>query len=209
MVDKPVTMNGAIASSQAAAGSCDGDTSAAEGLQTPANNGLVIEGPILELIERTGYPLVQENGQRVYGPPPGWGAQIPPRGCEVFVGKVPRDCMEDELVPIFEKAGKIYEIRLMMDFNGQNRGYCFVTYTVRQDAKRAVKELNDYEIRNRRFLGVCLSVDNCRLFVGGIPRDKQGPEIREEMKKVWLYDFLKKISIIARAKLVLKLFFIC
>jgi len=72
----------------------------------------------------------------------------------------------------------------MMDFNGANRGYCFVTYTTRGDAKRAVKELNDFEIRNRRFLGVCLSVDNCRLFVGGIPRDKQGTEVRDEMKKV-------------------------
>lgn len=123
-------------------------------------------------MERTGYPMIQENGQRKYGPPVDWTDAIPLRGCEVFVGKIPRDCYEDELVPVFEKFGRIYEVRLMMDFNGSNRGYCFVTYGSRGDAKRAARELNDFEIRNRRFLGACLSVDNCRLFVGGIPRNK-------------------------------------
>lgn len=136
------------------------------------------------LVDRLGYAMVQENGQRKLGPPPDWDGALPPRGCEVFIGKIPRDCFEDELVPVFERMGRIYEVRMMMDFNGANRGYCFVTYTSRTDAKRAVRELNDYEIRERRYLGVCLSVDNCRLFVGGIPLDKQRAEIVEEMKKV-------------------------
>ena len=39
--------------------------------------------------------------------------------------------------------------------------------------RRAVAEMNNYEIRRGRFLGVCMSVDNCRLFVGGIPKNKQ------------------------------------
>lgn len=62
---------------------------------------------------------------------PGWEGPAPPRGCEVFVGKIPRDMFEDELVPLFEKAGKIYEFRLMMEFSGENRGYAFVMYTNR------------------------------------------------------------------------------
>lgn len=72
----------------------------------------------------------------------------------------------------------------MMDFSGSNRGYCFVMYSSRGDAKRAVREMNNYEIRKGRFLGVCLSVDNCRLFVGGIPKNKCKEEILVEMKKV-------------------------
>ena len=83
-------------------------------------------------------------------------------GCEVFIGKLPRDCFENELVPVFERIGKIYEMRMMLDFSGSNRGYCFVTYTNRSDAKRAVKELDKYEIRKNKFLGVNFSVDNCR-----------------------------------------------
>ena len=50
----------------------------------------------------------------------------PSRGCEVFVGKIPRDLFEDEIFPVFERIGPIYELRLMMDFDGRNRGFCFV-----------------------------------------------------------------------------------
>uniref|UniRef100_U3I5B0 APOBEC1 complementation factor n=1 Tax=Anas platyrhynchos platyrhynchos TaxID=8840 RepID=U3I5B0_ANAPP len=126
-----------------------------------------------------------ENGQRKYGgPPPGWDGPPPERGCEIFIGKLPRDLFEDELIPLCEKIGKIYEMRMMMDFNGNNRGYAFVTFSNKQEAKNAIKQLNNYEIRNGRLLGVCASVDNCRLFVGGIPKTKKREEILAEMKKV-------------------------
>ena len=41
-----------------------------------------------------GGACMQENGQRKYGPPPDWSGAPPPRGCEIFVGKIPRDCYE-------------------------------------------------------------------------------------------------------------------
>ncbi|XP_033869170.1 RNA-binding protein 47-like isoform X5 [Acipenser ruthenus] len=142
------------------------------------------ETALLALMEHSGYGMVQENGQRKYGPPPGWEGPSPPRGCEVFVGKIPRDVYEDELVPAFETVGRIYEMRLMMDFDGKNRGYAFVMYTKKHEAKRAVRELNNYEIRPGRLLGVCCSVDNCRLFIGGIPKMRKREEILEEISKV-------------------------
>ncbi|CAL1601409.1 unnamed protein product [Knipowitschia caucasica] len=142
------------------------------------------EATLLALMERTGYHMVQENGQRKYGPPPGWNGPAPQRGCEIFVGKIPRDVYEDELVPVFESVGRIYEMRLMMDFDGKNRGYAFVMYTEKHEAKRAVRELNNYEVRPGRLLGVCSSVDNCRLFIGGIPKTKKREEIMEEVSKV-------------------------
>ena len=37
-----------------------------------------------------------------------------------------RDCFEDELVPVFASVGKIYELRLMIEFSGTNRTYCYV-----------------------------------------------------------------------------------
>ncbi|XP_072320152.1 RNA-binding protein 47 isoform X7 [Eucyclogobius newberryi] len=142
------------------------------------------EATLLALMERSGYTMVQENGQRKYGPPPGWNGPSPPRGCEIFVGKIPRDVYEDELVPVFESVGRIYEMRLMMDFDGKNRGYAFVMYTEKHEAKRAVRELNNYEVRPGRLLGVCSSVDNCRLFIGGIPKTKKREEILDEVSKV-------------------------
>ncbi|XP_056224468.1 probable RNA-binding protein 46 isoform X2 [Seriola aureovittata] len=143
------------------------------------------EMALLALMEKTGYNMVQENGQRKYGgPPPGWEGPPPPRGCEVFVGKIPRDMYEDKLVPLFERAGRIYEFRLMMEFSGENRGYAFVMYTNREAAQRAIQMLDNYEIRPGKFIGVCVSLDNCRLFVGSIPKEKRKDEIMEEMKKV-------------------------
>jgi len=149
-----------------------------------AIGGLPNEKPLLELMERTGYPITQNNGQRKFGPPPDFTGAIPSRGCEIFVGKLPRDCYEDELVPVFEKVGKIYELRLMMDYNGQNRGYAFVVYCNKRDAQKCVRTINNHEIRKGRLLGVCQSVDNCRLFIGGIPKKVKRDEILEEISNV-------------------------
>ncbi|GLD51909.1 lecithin retinol acyltransferase-like protein [Lates japonicus] len=71
---------------------------------------------LLTLMEKTSYNMVQENGQRKYGgPPPGWEGPPPPRGCEVFVGRM----------------------------------------------------------RPGRLIGVCVTLDNFRLFIGSIPKDKR------------------------------------
>uniref|UniRef100_A0A6Q2YG12 Probable RNA-binding protein 46 n=1 Tax=Esox lucius TaxID=8010 RepID=A0A6Q2YG12_ESOLU len=143
------------------------------------------EAALLVLMEKTGYSMVQENGQRKFGgPPPGWEGPPPPRGCEVFVGKIPRDMYEDELVPVFERAGRIYEFRLMMEFSGENRGYAFVMYTTREAAQKAIHLLDNHEIRPGKFIGVCVSLDNCRLFIGSIPKDRRKEDIMEEMTKV-------------------------
>ncbi|KRZ15757.1 APOBEC1 complementation factor, partial [Trichinella zimbabwensis] len=130
------------------------------------------------------YPLVQQNGQRRYGPPQDWTGPPPPKGCEVFVGKLPRDVTEQELVPVFERVGQIYEMRMMMDFNGSNRGYAFVTLCDKEQAKRACQQLNGFEIRRGRFIGVLKSVDNCRLYVSGIPRDKCREDVRSEIARL-------------------------
>ena len=48
-----------------------------------------------------------KNGQRIYGgPPPDWKGSYPAKGSEIFVGKVPHDIFEDEIVPIFEQVNK-------------------------------------------------------------------------------------------------------
>lgn len=58
------------------------------------------------------------------------------------MGKIPKDMYEDELIPLFEKCGKIWDLRLMMDpMSGQNRGYAFVTFCDREGALEAVKQV--------------------------------------------------------------------
>lgn len=41
-----------------------------------------------------------------------------------------------------------------------------------------VKTLNRFEIRPKKFIGVVLSVDNRKLWVNGLPRDKSASEIK-------------------------------
>ncbi|CAI2732728.1 unnamed protein product [Schistosoma spindalis] len=67
--------------------------------------------------------------------------------------------------------------RLMMDFGGLNCSYGFCIYTSRDDTKRAVDELNCYEIRIDKILDVSFSIDNCRLFIGVIPKLKTNDEL--------------------------------
>ena len=104
----------------------------------------------------------------------------------MFVRKLPADLFEEELVPFLARAGTLAEVRLMMHQSGQTRGYAFATYVRRDDAKRAVRDLNGLEIRKGKPLTVVRSVDNCRLFVGGIPKTRAKEEIMVEMKKVLL-----------------------
>lgn len=82
-------------------------------------------------------------GQRKYGgPPPGCDSTPPGPGCEVFCGKIPKDMYEDELIPLFEECGTIWDLRLMMDpMTGTNRGYAFVTFTSRDAAQLAVQKV--------------------------------------------------------------------
>lgn len=129
------------------------------------------------------------------------------------MGKIPRDLFEDELVPLFEKAGPIWDLRLMMEpLSGLNRGYAFITFCTKEAAQEAVKlvsasvqaplqrrvrlsnrrsvrllllpQCNNHEIRPGKQIGVCISVANNRLFVGSIPKSKTKEQIVEEFSKV-------------------------
>uniref|UniRef100_A0A8C9WET5 Synaptotagmin binding cytoplasmic RNA interacting protein n=1 Tax=Scleropages formosus TaxID=113540 RepID=A0A8C9WET5_SCLFO len=146
------------------------------------------EAKIKALLERTSYTLDVTTGQRKYGGPPPesvYSGLQPTVGTEIFVGKIPRDLFEDELVPLFEKAGPIWDLRLMMDpLSGLNRGYAFVTFCTKEAAQEAVKLCNNNEIRPGKHIGVCISVANNRLFVGSIPKSKTKEQILEEFSKV-------------------------
>jgi len=154
------------------------------------NGGLVAKGPdeekIKVILERTGYKLDVTTGQRKYGgPPPDWEGDPPASGCEVFCGKIPRDMYESELIPLFEKCGTIWDLRLMMDpMTGLNRGYAFVTFTTRDAAQEAVRQLDNYEIDEGKSLKINVSEPKTRLFVGNIPKSKGKDEIEEELRKV-------------------------
>ncbi|XP_052809922.1 heterogeneous nuclear ribonucleoprotein R-like [Mya arenaria] len=141
---------------------------------------------IKEILDKSGYTLDVTTGQRKYGgPPPDWGdGPQPGPGHEVFIGKIPKDVFEDELIPLVEECGRVWDLRLMMDpMTGFNRGYAFCTYVDKKDAKTCVEKLEGYEIKKGKTLKANVSIANQRLFVGNIPKSKAEEEIKEEFSK--------------------------
>jgi len=62
---------------------------------------------------------------------------------QVFCGKIPNSIFEDALIPLFEKCGTIYDLRLMMDpATGLNKTFCFVMFTTKEGAQTAVKQVS-------------------------------------------------------------------
>ncbi|XP_076276699.1 APOBEC1 complementation factor [Lasioglossum baleicum] len=140
---------------------------------------------LLEMLQRTKYELVQENGQRrLTAPEIVSGEKQRVKGAEIFLGRLPRDCYEDELMPILEKIGRLCELRLMLDFSGSTRGYAFASFEDTKTARTACIKLDSFEIRPGHRIGVVKSVDNCRLFFGGVPKNKCKEEFLQELNKI-------------------------
>ncbi|XP_017881908.1 probable RNA-binding protein 46 [Ceratina calcarata] len=149
---------------------------------------------LLKLVADTQLSLTQVNGQRKLGPPSGWVGSPPGPKCEVFVGSIPRDFYEPELVLIFSTVGTIYELRLMMEFSGANRGYCFIMFTTEEEAACAVRELDKYEIYPGKRIGVVASTNNCRIYMSQLPRHigtrtiiRRIYDYTEDIEKVCVY----------------------
>ncbi|OBS66662.1 hypothetical protein A6R68_04806 [Neotoma lepida] len=121
-------------------------------------------------VRETGIRLVQVNGQRKYGgPPPGWVGSPPPSGSEVFIGRLPQDVYEHQLIPLFQRVGRLYEFRLMMTFSGLNRGFAYARYSSRRGAQAAIATLHNHQLRPSCQLLVCRSTEKCELTVDGLP----------------------------------------
>lgn len=101
--------------------------------------------------------------------PPGWVGSPPPPGSEVFIGRLPQDVYEHQLIPLFQRAGRLYEFRLMMTFSGLNRGFAYARYSSRRGAQAAIATLHNHPLRPCCPLLVCLSTEKCELSVDGLP----------------------------------------
>lgn len=140
---------------------------------------------LLQLIGESEFDIIQENGQRRLTSHELANNLIErSKGSEVFLGRIPRNCYEDEIVPVLQKVGKLLELRLMLDFSGTNRGFGFALFEDSKTARRACQLLNNSEIRPGHRIGVVKSIDNCRLFFGGVPKDKSKGEFFEELSKM-------------------------
>lgn len=121
---------------------------------------------------------IRINGRKVFGPPGDWSGPPPPIAAEVFVKRIPRHMKEQHLHALFRRFGPIYCVRLMVDFNDENRGFGYVHYASVTSADRALYVLQHLYVQPHVQLHLERSYDKCRLFVSHLPKNLRVNSIR-------------------------------
>ncbi|RKO84526.1 hypothetical protein BDK51DRAFT_32912, partial [Blyttiomyces helicus] len=69
----------------------------------------------------------------------------------VFVGNIPYDLTEPQLIDIFKEVGPVVSLRLVFDRDtGKPKGYGFCTFPDAETAASAVRNLNNYDVGGRQ-----------------------------------------------------------
>jgi RNA recognition motif-containing protein len=72
-------------------------------------------------------------------------------GVKLFVGGVSYDASEDDLREAFATHGKLNDVHMPMDKETKKpRGFAFVTFADKKEAKAAIKAMNKSELKGRR-----------------------------------------------------------
>lgn len=68
----------------------------------------------------------------------------------IFIGNIPFDITEEQVIDIFKEVGPVQSFRLMFDREtGRSRGFAFCAYGDYETAASAIRNLNGYEINGR------------------------------------------------------------
>ena len=132
--------------------------------------------------------FIRINGRKVYKPRnANSDDEIPPvNSCEIYVKHIPRDIDDEQLISLFSRFGTIWEFRIMVDFQDQNRGFGYVRYLNEFDALKAIDVLNHFYLQPFRTLELKRSYDKCRLYVGNIPRHLSYDEVKEALSTLFI-----------------------
>lgn len=69
---------------------------------------------------------------------------------KLFVGSLPYSTTNSQLEELFSKAGKIVSVSVITDkFSGQGKGFAFVEMESDEDAEKAIKMFNNYNLDGR------------------------------------------------------------
>jgi RNA recognition motif-containing protein len=68
----------------------------------------------------------------------------------IYLGNLPYNINEDELMEVFEEFGTVSSVKLITDkFTGKSKGFGFVEMPNNDEAKKAIEELNGTEVKGR------------------------------------------------------------
>ncbi|KAJ3036657.1 hypothetical protein HDV00_002481 [Rhizophlyctis rosea] len=90
----------------------------------------------------------------------------------VFVGNIPYDLTEPQLIEIFNEVGPVVSFRLLFDRDsGKPKGYGFCTFQDADTAASAVRNLNGYDVGGRQ-----LRIDFAESDKDELPTERRRPE---------------------------------
>ncbi|KAK4414827.1 Heterogeneous nuclear ribonucleoprotein Q [Sesamum alatum] len=93
------------------------------------------------------------------------------RRTEIFVSGLDEDTKENDIRKVFEEAGTIAEVRLMMNNKtGKNKGFAFVRFATAADANKALAKYSKVEICGKQ-CGAAPVQGNDTIFIGNIDRN--------------------------------------
>jgi RNA recognition motif-containing protein len=68
----------------------------------------------------------------------------------IYVGNLQYGVTEDELKELFEEFGEVMSVKIITDkYSGRSKGYGFVEMSNNNEAKKAIENLNEKELRGR------------------------------------------------------------
>lgn len=109
---------------------------------------------------------------------------LPPHGSEVYLGGLPVKASEADVRSFCESIGEVTEVRLMKERDsGESKGYGFVTFRTKDLASKAIKELNNKELKGKKVKCSTSQAKN-KLFIGNIPKSWGENDIKKVVSKI-------------------------
>jgi len=72
---------------------------------------------------------------------------------KLFVGNLSYQATEEDLRELFQQAGTVQSVRIITDqFTGRPRGFGFVEMSTKEEAERAIEQLNGRLFRDRNLV---------------------------------------------------------
>ena len=78
---------------------------------------------------------------------------------KLFVGNLSYQATEEDLRELFQQAGAVQSVRIITDqFTGRPRGFGFIEMSTKEEADRAIDQLNGRLFRDRNLDLDCLDI---------------------------------------------------
>ena len=72
---------------------------------------------------------------------------------KIFVGNLPQEVNEEELNSLFGEHGSVSNVKIVRDQSNQmSRGFGFVEMVRKVEAKKALKKLNEFELKGKNIV---------------------------------------------------------